>query len=308
MRWAFGILLLLSAFSARAEIQHQLLRRIAVFPIAAEQGIGNSEEAWWQMREQLTKDQRFLVASRRFMINRGVFQPRKDFKASDAIILGKILDAQALVISSIEERTFRIKIYDGDNGYLLWQSSLEFHPAQSMSDQIVTAAQKLMQDFVIDLPYQGFVVVDPIKGNALFEEGGKKHAWVYEGNTKVLDVGDPIEVIEFSGETSKPYFKNGRAIVVGQGSILEVQNDRVLVVIDQVRNLIDVHENALVRFPKESKRLTEMYTHGVKDTGLTSEYLTSEMRPAEQIEKRHNSSATSLAFILNLAAMILLAF
>lgn len=260
------------------------------------------------MREQLTKDQRFLVASRRFMINRGVFQPRKEFKASDAIILGKILDAQALVISAIDERTFRIKIYDGENGYLLWESSLEFHPAQAMSDQIVNAAQKLIQDFIIDLPYQGFVVVDPIKGNALFEEGGKKRAWIYHGNTKVLDVNDAFEVIEFSGETSKPYLKHGRATVVAQGTIVEVQNDRVLVNIDQVRDLKDIKENALVRFPKETKRLADLYTHASKETGLSTEYLTSEMRPAEEIEKRHDSSATSLAFILNMAAMILLAF
>ncbi len=297
----------MGSISAHAEIQHALLRRIAVFPIQ-EQGVGNAEEAWWQMREQLTKDQRFLVASRRFMINRGVFQPRKEFKPSDAIILGKILDAQALVISSIDERTFKIKVYDGENGFLLWESSLEFHPAQAMSDQVVNASQKLIQDFIVDLPYQGFVVVDPIKGNALFEEGGKKRAWIYHGNTKVLEVGDPFEVIEFAGETSRPYLKNGRSTVVSQGVIVEVQNDRVLVNIDQLRNLTDIHENALVRFPKETKRLADLYTHGVKETGLTAEYLTSEMHSAEDIDKRHNSSATSLAFIINIAAMILLAF
>lgn len=303
----FTVLSLLVGFVAEAQVKHQLLRRIAVFPIQ-EEGVANTEEAWWQMREQLTKDQRFLVASRRFMINRGVFQPRKDFKTADAIILAKILDAQALVVSYIEERTFRLKVYDGENGYILWYGSLDFHPALSMGDQVVSASQKLIQDFMLAMPYQGFVVIDPLRTTALFEDGGKKRAWVYHGLSKTIDVGDSIELIEFSGETSRPYFANGKTTVVAHGEVVEVQTDRSLVNIEKLRATTDIHENALVRFPKEVKRLTEQYMQGGKDTGLAPEYLSAEMRPAETIDRRHDSTSTSLAFIINMAAMILLAF
>lgn len=300
-------LLALLAFPARADHKHKLLRRVAVFPIHQE-GVANAEEAWWQMREQLTKDQRFLVASRRFMINRGVFQPRKEFKPADAIILAKILDAQALVVSSIQERRFHLKAYDGENGFLLWEGTMEFHPALSMSDQIVAAAQKMIHDFISDIPYQGFVIIDPLKGHALFEEGGQRRAWVYHGMSKNIDVGDPVEVIEFSGETSRPYFANGRAMVVAQGTVVEVQTDRSLVQVEKLRQLEDIKEFALVRFPKEVKRLTEMYSQGAGASALTPEYLSSELKPAGAVDKRHSTTATSLAFIFNLAAMILLAF
>src|SRR4051812_42407301 len=99
MRILFCLLaFLILPVSSWAEVRHTLLRRIAVFPIA-DANVSTGEEAWWQMRELLTKDQRFFVASRRFMVNRGVFQPRKLLKPADAIILSKILDAQALVVT-----------------------------------------------------------------------------------------------------------------------------------------------------------------------------------------------------------------
>lgn len=306
VRALLSLLILTSVSTAWGQVKHELLRRVAVFPIA-EESINNAEEAWWKMREQLTKDQRFLVASRRFMINRGVFQPRKDFKTADAIILAKILDAQALVVSAVQDRTLLMKVYDGENGYILWTGSIDFHPALSMNDQIISVAQKLVQDFMNAMPYQGFVVIDPLRPGAIFEEGGKKKAWVYTGLTKTIDVGDAVEVIEFNGETSKPYFQNGKTTVVAQGEVGEVQSDRALVILDKMRQMEDIHENALVRFPKEVKRLTELYTQG-KDTGLAPEYLSAEMRPAETIDRRHTSTSTSLAFIINMAAMILLAF
>ena len=49
---------------AQADVPLQLLRRIAVFPIH-DANFSHAEDAWWQMRELLTKDQRFFVASPR---------------------------------------------------------------------------------------------------------------------------------------------------------------------------------------------------------------------------------------------------
>ncbi|PWU14019.1 MAG: hypothetical protein C5B49_13865 [Bdellovibrio sp.] len=292
---------------ALALTQHRLLRRIAVFPIY-QSNIPNAEEAWWQMRGELTKDQRFFVASRRFMVNRGVFQPRQELKNADVVILGKILEAQVLIVSYIEERKLNFKVYDGENGNLIWESVREFDPVLPMGDKIVQVAQQLTDDFIMSLPYQGFVVVDSKQGKPLFEENNQRQAWVYCGKTARFDVGDPLQIIEFTGPT--PLLKEGETTVIAEGSIVEIQKERVLASIERMRSGDDIKENALVRFPKESKNLQQAQLNASppKDASLGPEYLAAEMVPADQIGKRHQSAATSLAFILGLAGMILLAF
>lgn len=302
------VLLLGTCLTAKAEYKHQLLRRLAVFPVAGTQ-VANAEEAWWQAREVLTKDQRFLVASRRFMINRGVFQPRESLKPADAIILGKILDAQALVTTFLVDRRIFMNIYDGENGYLLWQGEMEFHPAIPINDQIVKAAQKLMNDFVVDLPYQGFLVVDSLREKALFEEDGELFAWVSMGNTAHVEENDPVQWIEVVGDPSKVFFKNGsQSQVLAEGVVSEVKPEKVLVKVTRLRAKEDLVENSLVRFPKEVKALKDLYSGRDRSADLSHEYLSSDMTEVTDLNKRHSSTTTSLAFIFNLAAMILIAF
>lgn len=310
-RFTFAIVFLalsLLAPLAQAQYRHELLRRLAVFPIGGTQA-ASSEEAWWQVREVLTKDQRFLVASRRFMINRGVFQARETLKPADAIILGKILDAQALVTLFVVDRRILMNIYDGENGYLLWTGEMEFHPALPINDQLVKAGQKLMNDFLLDLPYQGYQIVDSLKEKAVFEENGERRAWVSVGNTSRVEVGDSVQWIEVVGDPSRVFFKDGSQVqIVAEGQVVEIKSDRVLVKVSRVRNLEDLRENALVRLPKEVRLLKDIYMNKDRSADLAPEYLASEMRPVGDVEKRHSSTTTSLAFIFNLAAMILLAF
>lgn len=305
---ALGSAIQLFAGLAQAQYEHVLLRRLAVFPIGGTQA-NSAEEAWWQAREVLTKDQRFLVASRRFMINRGVFQARESLKPADAIILGKILDAQALVTSFIVDRRILMNIYDGENGYLLWAGELEFHPALPINEQLVKAAQKLMNDFLLDLPYQGYQIVDSLREKAVFEEAGERRAWVSLGNTSRVEVGDSVQWIEVVGDPSRVFFKDGsQTQVIGEGQVVEIKSDRVLVKILRVRNIEALKENSLVRFPKEIRLLKDVYMHKDRSAELSSEYLASEMKSIEDVDKRHAPTTTSLAFIFNLVAMILLAF
>lgn len=293
---------------AHAQYRHELLRRLAVFPIGGTQA-ASSEEAWWQVREVLTKDQRFLVASRRFMINRGVFQARENLKPADAIILGKILDAQALVTLYVVDRRILMNIYDGENGYLLWTSEMEFHPALPINDQLVKAGQKLMNDFLLDLPYQGYQIVDSLREKAVFEENGERRAWISVGNTSRVEVGDTVQWVEVVGDPSRVFFKDGSQVqIIAEGQVVEIKSDRILAKISRVRSLDDLKENALVRLPKEVRLLKDVYMHKDRSADLAPEYLASEMRPVGDVEKRHSSTTTSLAFIFNLVAMILLAF
>jgi hypothetical protein len=180
--------------SAHAAIEHTLLRKLAVFPIASA-NFSNSEDAWWQMRELLTKDQRFFVASRRFMMNRGVFQPRKDLKPADIIILSRILDAQAIVVTFVQDRALKMRVYEGVNGYRLWEGDAEFHPALPINDQIVRVSSQLVASFINSIPYQGYQMTDELIGKPVYEEGEEKLAKVHVGGQLKLEVGDQAQWI-----------------------------------------------------------------------------------------------------------------
>src|SRR5690242_6478693 len=97
-----------------AQVEHTLVRRISVFPIKAGQELAPiAEEAWWELRETLTRDHRFLVASKNFLMQKDVYQARRALSPADAIILGKLLDANALVVTFLEDRTLRMHVYEG---------------------------------------------------------------------------------------------------------------------------------------------------------------------------------------------------
>lgn len=292
-----------------AEVEHKLVRRVAVFPIA-DANFAKSEDAWWQMREALTLNQRFQVASRRFMINRGVFQPRKELKPADAIILAKILDAQALVVSFVKDREFFVKVFDGENGYVLWQGQIGFHPAISINDQIVKAATKSMTDFRLSLPYQGFQVVDETIDKPIYEEGNKKFSQVFIGSGSSIKVGDPVQWVKVTGDSSNSFLNSSPVVTtVAEGQVTEIKSDRAVVELTKMSSDSVIVENALIRFPMEVKRLTEMYAGADNATSkLEAEYLTSEMKTVGDFNRDHSESASSLAWILNLVAFVLLAF
>lgn len=293
---------------ATAQVEHTLLRRIAVFPIA-DANFGNAEDSWWQMREALTKDQRFFVASRRFMINRGVFQPRKTLKPADAIILGKILDAQALVTSYVDDRTLKMKIYEGENGYLLWEGEAPFHPAISINDQLIRTSTQLMNVFITTVPYQGFQVVDELVGKPVFEDDKKYYAQVFVGSNSQFEVGDSVQWIRVTGDVSKSYFGSGEKVTVfAEGKIKELKGDRVVVEVIKLRDVSDLKENSLIRFPKEVQRLKELYSKDDKGASLSSEYLSSEIRESSEVNKGHNTTSSALTWIVNIATFVLLAF
>lgn len=292
---------------ANADFQHRLFRKVAVFPIG-DANFSTAEDAWWQMREALTKEQRFLVASRRFMINRGVFQARRSLKPADAIILGKILDAEALMTTWLEDRTLRSVVYDGEAGGVLWESRLELHPALPVADQLIRASQKTVQDFLVVLPYQGFQVIEESVGKAVFEIDGEKRAWVFHGSRSGLEVGDSVQWVDVRGEAGAPFFNSSpRVQVVAEGRVLSIKGGLAEVAIEKTRSLEDLRENSLVRFPREMAKLRAQYGAD-KSSSLEAEYLTSEMKPPNELQAGHHPTASALAFIGNLALWILLAF
>ncbi|MBX2996505.1 MAG: hypothetical protein KF681_16915 [Bdellovibrionaceae bacterium] len=309
MKMSLFVAMLLSIFcvSAQAEVQHLLFTKMAVFPIA-DANYASSEDAWWQMRESLTKNQRYLVASRRFMINRGVFQPRRTLKPADVIILGKILDAEALMTTHLRDRSLRMQVYRAEDGSTLWESSVELHPAIPIGDQLIKASQKLVADFVASMPYQGYQVIDESLGKPIFEEGGKTRAWIFHGTNSGLEVGDAVQWVEVSGEAGTAFFNQSvRTQIVAEGKVVSLKGNLAEVQIDKTRAVSDLHDRALIRFPRELAKLQNQMT-GDKGSALMSEYLSNEMKDPQELEKGHNPTSTTLAFLGNIALLILLAF
>jgi hypothetical protein len=303
-------LVFVSTSFARAEFQLQLMRRIAVFPIA-ESNSSMAEDAWWQMRELLTKDQKFLIASKRFMINRGVFQPRKNLKPADAIILGKILDAQALVSCWVEERKLKMKVFEGETGATLWESEAEFHPAISIQDQLIKLSLRLMNDFIYSLPYQAYQIIDDVIGKPVYDRDAKKFAQVFLGLNHKIEVGDLAQWLVVTGDSTQTILNSAPKItVIAEGTVTKIMNDRAEIAIQKMRVLAELKESSLVRFPKELSRLKDMYS-GASDervSSLSNEYLSSEIRNVSETNHETHPTVTALAFIVNIAGLILLAF
>lgn len=294
--------------SAQARVEHHLLRRVAVFPIA-EANLSNAEESWWQMREALTHEQRFMVASRRFMINRGVFQPRKTLKPADVIILSKILDAQMLVTVFIDERTLKMKVYEGENGYLLWQGDMQFHPAIAINDQLIRVSSALMNQFISEIPYQGFVVIDDLMGKPVYTIDNEQIVKVFLGKNSRVAVGDPVQLVEISGQVGQSFFNDNPLIdVIAEGNVKEFKDEFAYVRIEKIKNIADIKAETLVRFPQEISRLKDIYSQGEKSSNLSAEYLSSELGDVKETKSTHPATASALSWITGLVGFLLLAF
>jgi hypothetical protein len=291
-----------------ADIEHTLIRKIVVFPIFESDPSSVSEEAWWQIREALTRDKKLLIASKRFMVNRGVFQARRSLRPADAIILGKLLDADALMVCYIENRTLKMKVYDAENGYLLWEAESEFHPAISIEDQLVKNSEKLAADFLRIIPYQGFTLYDEANDQVLNTKDNKTYAKVFIGGLSDVKSGDIVQWISLEADAGRTLLEESKSHLIADGVVIEVSGDEATV---EVQNMADkelIQENTLVRFPKEIAKLKDLFSREGKNLGASAEYLSHDLKPVATLQKENKASATGFAFFFSLVGFILLAF
>ncbi|HEX4925106.1 MAG TPA: hypothetical protein VFV50_13520, partial [Bdellovibrionales bacterium] len=198
--------------------------------------------------------------------------------------------------------------YNGETGVTLWRNQFQLHPSMPINDQIEGAALKLIRDFVASVPYQGFHIVDPLIGKAVFEEGRAMYAKVEIGTDAVVQKGDAVQWVRLTG--SSPLFQEGGQVtVIADGIVTDVERDILTVEIRRVTDLTLLREKSLVRLPKEHQRLQENYA--LKDRfkkQLSPEMLVAEMKPSAPESNEKRSLLTSIAAIASIAALILLAF
>jgi hypothetical protein len=306
-----SILLIWSA-GAAAQTEHTLIRRVSVFPIKVNNPdlMQVADEAWWELRETLTHDKRFLVASKNFLQQKDVYQARSILSPADAIILGKLLDANALVSTYIEDRVLYMKVYEGEYGRPLWEHQLVLQPSLPVAQQLTPAVVKLVQDFIATIPYHGFVVIDPLKGRPFYQEGRRLLVKAEIGSTAEVDVGDTAQLVRIYSDHLKPLFTHGASIeVFAEGRVVEHSRDNIVIELDRLNRATAIQEGTLVRLPRELKRLEQLYA--IQDSlknKIDPEFFSPGMTTAKQKENEIKPLIASLVFIGNLAAFLLLAF
>ena len=244
----------------RGQIQdsdHLPVRKIVVFPFDASPKDGEAaEKAWWKVREELTSNKRFLIASKQLMMRKDVMTTKKEVDRASAVLLGKHLDADALVTSSIRDREFRMNVYSAATGALLWAQKLNLSTAQPISEQLEDVSVKLIRDFVASIPYQGFLIVDPLVGKPIFDEGSVRKAKVEVGTDARVEQGDVIQWIQVK-ENVPVYQSLTNLLVVAEGTIVEIDRGILTVEIKRLKDPNLITEKSLVRMPKEAARLAE---------------------------------------------------
>ncbi len=297
--------------AADAQIDHQLIRRVAVFPLKVAKELEPAgEEAWWQTRDQLSRNRRFLVASQQFLVKSDAFQPRGDLEAADAVILGKLLDAHALITLQINDRRLVMTVYDGGVGVVLWKKAVSLHPSLTVRDQLPQMARRIVDDFSANVPYQGFTAVDSLIGQPVYEEGDVKLAQVDLGVQTGVQVGDLVQWIRLTSTNAAALFQGGaKTTVFAEGKIVKIDQGIGTVEILRATGVKDIKAFSLVRVPREAERLAKEYTiSDMPRTTLTAELVAPELSPMEELARERKPLITTMSFIASIVGYLLLAF
>jgi hypothetical protein len=312
LQFAILILFLAGASPSHAvQIEHQIVRRLVVFPFQAPPKLAaKADETWWQVRQELSQNQIFLLASKQFLAKNEALQARGELQPSDAILLGKLLDAHALVTAVINEHTFTMTVYDASFGLMLWQNHIEMQVSRPIEDQIVEAGKKLAHDFLSSIPYQGFQVIDSLRGKATFEDNDEVRTEVQINPQSGIQVGDIVQWIHLYHKTTDPLFQGGGDMkAFAEGKVVLIDKGIATVQLIRATSLNEIKEYTLVRFPKEAERLKLEYS--LKDPlpgKLSTAIIETPEDKMKSVAKERRPLVTTLSFVGSIAAILLLAF
>jgi hypothetical protein len=288
-----------------------------VFPVfSSELDEATIDDAWWRLRDQLTKSQRFLVAGRKLMESRSVFRAQKDLAIADVVILGRVLEADGLVVTQINQRKVTFTVYDATNGFLLWEREFEMNRYQPIGTQLLHVLGSLCNDFIAGIPYHGFQVLEPNSTQLVRTVSGSHYAWVELAPDANIDIGDLVQWVRIKGPHAAALFMTPYSTqVYADGHVEQFHAGEAKVKIHRVKDIAELKEYSLVRLPKEYDRLRSR--DGISmpsDAEIDSQWLSEQVRldplAEQKAEKRRNENRilTSLAFLGSLASFLLIAF
>ena len=291
------------AFAQASELDHKVVRRLTVFPFKVPSAFKEvAEDSWWEVRKFLTDKKKFLVASRRFLVQKEVLQPRGALQPADVLILGRLLDAHALITFFLEDDQYQLEAYDGRTGQTLWRGKIELNTSLPKSVQLKSATMRLAQDFIQAFPYQGFVMEDKLRSSVVYQQEGE---WYFDGFTGLdfpANPGDPVQVVRLTSTSLRPLFEDGgERKLMAEGVVAERLRDRVRVKLSATSANARLQHFDLLRFPKEFQKIEQQLT--LRDIPADIYTVTDEQR--ENSEKRRLS--TALSFLGSLALIFALA-
>ncbi|MES2769724.1 MAG: hypothetical protein V4596_11325 [Bdellovibrionota bacterium] len=293
------------------KISHEVIRRIVVFPLHTDGDFRKEADlAWWKIREFLSDQQRFLVATKRYMQQNEVFQPRKTFLISDVILLAKLLESDCLITTYLENKKLFMAAYSGQDGLLLWKKSIDIVASRPISLQLEDLSAKLTQDFVAALPYQGFQIVDPLNQEPLIEEGNTILARVDVGAKSSAVPGQKVQWLEIERSSPNALFQGGSKIkVIAEGDVIKNENQVITVEVKRVKDLKLLNKKSLVAIPDEYKRIYDLYgIKSSKDIQPNLTLLSEPMTDAREKSEESRPLLVALTAIANIVIAILLAF
>ncbi|MGE3975188.1 MAG: hypothetical protein AB7F59_11750 [Bdellovibrionales bacterium] len=287
---------------------HSLVRKIAVFPLdTLKKDPEAAEQSWWKIREELTNHKRFLIASRQMMLRKEVLQPRSELEPASAILIGKLLDAHALVTTYLRNRILTMTVYSSENGMILWKNEWNLSTSMPVSQQLVGASVKLIRDFVASVPYQGFQILDPLIGKPVYEESKALYAKVDSGQNTRIQVGDLIQWLHVRAQP--PIFQNhDNLTVIAEGIVTENRQGVLTVEIKRMKDKSLLVEKTLIRAPTEYQRVKEAWALPTEKTRLSPDIYIAEMKSAEPESNGNKNMVMTGTTISSLLFLLLLAF
>lgn len=309
IRISIFLYFILFSVTSLGNSEHTLLRRFVMFPIKIDSSMNlQVEDAWLSMRKLLIKNKRFLLASRRFMQDKNVLQSRGDLSPSDVIILGKILDAQAIIVTYLDKKTLHMRVYDGEYGRPLWIQHIDLDAHIPVKKQITKVSLKLLNSFIASVPYQGFVVTDPLIGKSLYEKNRKQLVKIDFGLNSEVKSGNVVQFIRVLSDRLDPLFDGVKNTeVFAEGKVIESEGRIATAEISRFNQLSGIKESTLVRVPIEFERLQREYALKEKNFSdqLNLNYLSS--KDLESEIKEESPVAATFVFFTNLALFFLVA-
>jgi hypothetical protein len=289
----------------------QAVKRISFFPL---KNSGSEamplDEAWWQAREELTASRRFLVASRQFLLKNDVFQPRGGLAPAEALLLARLLDAHLLITGEIGDGRVRMQAYDGTAGQIVWRQERSFQSSTPMSQQVVKIVRDLARSFEAHLPYHGVAVVDPLVGQAVFEEGGRRVVQVDFGPQTKIELGDLVQWIRIRAISLEPVLQGGgRISAFAEGEVVRIREGLATVAIRRAVEGAQFQEGQMVRSEREAERWAALIRESTDiRVPLTQDIIQPERAPMEDWKKENHPVITTLSWIGSIAIFLLLAF
>jgi hypothetical protein len=302
------------SFRARGAVSQDevsLIRRVTLFPIlSAPEYAGVADDAWWQMRDEMTLNRRLLVASRQFLLKNDVFQARGRLPPADSILLGKLLDAHALITSQFDGQKLSMQAYDAGNGMILWRQELPMNAAVPISEQLAKLARRMVKDFESYLPNQGHVVMDSLIGSVVYEEAGKKVVQVDFGPRAQIEVGDTVQWVRLKYRNLNPVLQDGGLLsAFAEGTVSRISQGLAVVTVDRIHLKEKIQEHQMIRAPKEALRIENTARIRDRVRGEISRDLLVPLRDQQSEWRQENRPvATTLSIVASVAAFLLLAF